>query len=72
MKTTALAIRALLMIVVGTTSLPWGAHGKIVHLSAPVMGFSTWNSFADDISETLILEVADAMTSSGLRAAGYS
>lgn len=71
---TARAVRALLVVVglASTTSVPWGVDGKIVHLSKPIMGFSTWNSFADDISETLILEVADAMQNSGLHSVGYS
>ena len=32
---------------------------------------STWNYFAQDINESLILEVADAMVSTGLRDAGF-
>eukprot|EP00937_MAST-01D_sp_MAST-1D-sp2_P008062 g8062.t1 len=36
------------------------------------MGFSTWNHFACDINETLIREVADALKTTGLQAAGYN
>ena len=32
----------------------------------------SWNTFRCDLSETLILEVADAMVASGLRDAGYT
>lgn len=37
----------------------------------PPMGWSSWNSFRNKISEDLILEIADAMDKSGLREAGY-
>jgi alpha-galactosidase len=37
----------------------------------PAMGWSSWNTFRCDLSEALILEVADALVSSGLRDAGY-
>jgi alpha-galactosidase len=35
------------------------------------MGWNSWNKFACDVSEQLIREIADAMVSSGLKAAGY-
>jgi len=38
----------------------------------PLMGWSSWNSFRVDISESLIREVAEAMATNGLREAGYS
>lgn len=37
----------------------------------PLMGWSTWNTFGLDISDTLILDVAKAMATNGLKAAGY-
>ncbi|MGA8620584.1 MAG: glycoside hydrolase family 27 protein [Candidatus Sulfotelmatobacter sp.] len=37
----------------------------------PVMGWNSWNKFGCDVSEKLIREVADAMISSGMHAAGY-
>lgn len=37
----------------------------------PPMGFNTWNTFGQDISDKLIRETADAMVSKGLRDAGY-
>lgn len=37
----------------------------------PPMGWSSWNTFRNHISEDLILEVADAMKASGLLEAGY-
>jgi alpha-galactosidase len=37
----------------------------------PAMGWNSWNKFGCSINETLIKEVADAMVSTGLAAAGY-
>ncbi|AQT67229.1 Alpha-galactosidase A precursor [Anaerohalosphaera lusitana] len=37
----------------------------------PPMGWMTWNKFQGDISEQLIMEIADAMVETGLRDAGY-
>ncbi|MGN0989669.1 MAG: glycoside hydrolase family 27 protein [Eubacteriales bacterium] len=37
----------------------------------PPMGWNTWNTFADKISEELIMQTADAMVSTGLKDAGY-
>jgi hypothetical protein len=37
----------------------------------PLMGWSSWNTFAVDISEDIILGVAKAMSTNGLKAAGF-
>lgn len=37
----------------------------------PPMGWSSWNTFRNKISEELILEIANAMSKSGLAEAGY-
>ncbi len=37
----------------------------------PPMGWNTWNTFGCNINEQLIREAADAMVSSGMKAAGY-
>ena len=37
----------------------------------PPMGWMTWNMFAGNISEQLIMEIADAMVATGMRDAGY-
>ncbi|HEX2854375.1 MAG TPA: glycoside hydrolase family 27 protein [Opitutaceae bacterium] len=37
----------------------------------PPMGWNSWNTFASDISESLIRETADAMIANGMRDAGY-
>lgn len=38
----------------------------------PPMGWNSWNKFACNVDEKLIRETADAMVSSGMKAAGYS
>ena len=37
----------------------------------PPMGWNSWNTFAENISEQLIFEMADAMVEKGYQAAGY-
>ena len=39
--------------------------------NTPPMGWNSWNTFAQNIDETLILESADRMVESGMRDAGY-
>ena len=38
----------------------------------PLMGWSSWNSFRVNISDALIVSVAEAMATNGLKAAGYT
>ena len=37
----------------------------------PPMGWNSWNTFGPNISETLIMEIADAMVEKGYKDAGY-
>src|SRR5262249_1391523 len=37
----------------------------------PPMGWNSWNKFGCDVSEALIRQTADAVVSSGMKAAGY-
>lgn len=42
------------------------------HLAlTPPMGWSSWNTFKKEPTETVIKQIADAMVSNGLKAAGY-
>src|SRR6188474_91158 len=38
----------------------------------PPMGWNSWNTFQTNISEKLVMETADSMVSSGMKAAGYT
>jgi alpha-galactosidase len=68
-------IAVLLAPLLGTTgSTAWGkAEGdRQAQLAlTPPMGWNSWNKFACNVSEQLIRETADAMVSSGMKAAGY-
>jgi len=48
-----------------------GAGGGMNNQSGPPMGWASWNSFAAKINLSVIKGQADAMASSGLKAAGY-
>ena len=43
----------------------------VASMRKPPLGFSSWNNVGMEVSAPMLLEVADAMTSSGLREAGY-
>lgn len=38
---------------------------------SPPMGWNSWNFFENTVSETIILEIADAMLANGMKDAGY-
>lgn len=38
----------------------------------PPMGWNSWNKFACDVNEKMLMEVADALVESGMRDAGYT
>lgn len=42
-----------------------------MYLTRPPMGFNTWNTFADKISDQLVREIADRMVSDGYLDCGY-
>ena len=49
----------------------FGERIKIMIKHLPPMGWNTWNTFAQNISEELILQSADAMVETGLKDEGY-
>jgi alpha-galactosidase len=63
LKSSALAIGFSLLILFAKSQQP-------VALTPP-MGWNSWNLFEEEVSEKLIREIADAMVSSGMAAAGY-
>jgi alpha-galactosidase len=72
--------RTALLAVLGVASLvaavPAAAAPSTVDkppiATTPPMGWNSWNKFGCDIDESLIRETADAMVSSGMKAAGYT
>jgi alpha-galactosidase len=66
--TTAAAVTAVLVAVPANAQAATPAPGPI---SAPPMGWNSWNRFGCNIDEGLIRSTADAMVSTGLRDAGY-
>ena len=63
LKSPALVVSFSLLILFAKTQQP-------VALTPP-MGWNSWNLFEEEVSEKLIKEIADAMVSSGMAAAGY-
>lgn len=60
----------LILILILFTSV--GHAQKFEELAkTPPMGWNSWNKFGCDINEKLVMEVADAMVSSGMKDAGY-
>ena len=54
-------------------TLNW--RGRLYPLDAsaplPPLGFNTWNAYHDNVDEVLVLAIADAFVSLGLKAVGY-
>jgi alpha-galactosidase len=48
------------------------AATPVVALTAPPMGWNSWNKFGCNIDENLIKQTADAIVSNGLRTLGYA
>jgi alpha-galactosidase len=76
MKTCQRALIAVLLMalpsaVTGPASGQREADHHAPLAPTPPMGWNSWNKFACDVSEQLIREMADAMVSSGMKAAGY-
>ncbi len=61
---------ALLSLFVSLSQFSFAASNSIL-ASTPPMGWNSWNKFECNINENLIRETADAMVSSGMKAAGY-
>ena len=43
-----------------------------LNTATPLMGWNTWNTYYDQVSEELIRSTADAMVDQGLLSAGYN
>src|SRR5512140_1933409 len=62
-----------LFLIVAAAFLVTGASAQKFDKLAttPPMGWNSWNKFACNVSESLIMGIADAMVSSGMKDAGY-
>jgi len=68
-----LAFLACLLVAISAALLPLAASAQTSASLAltPPMGWNSWNKFGCNVSDKLIREMADAMVSSGMQAAGY-
>jgi alpha-galactosidase len=64
-------LMAVVIGVVGLSSMCSARAQTEMLAPTPPMGWSTWNHFEHDISDALVRAQADAMVSSGMRDAGY-
>ena len=60
---------AIILLMAAACSPP--VETKVPDFEGPTMGWSSWNTYAINISDTLIMRQADAMVSTGLAEAGY-
>ena len=61
-----------LLLAVALPALPALAQKFEGLALTPPMGFNTWNTFASNINEVLVMETADTMVKNGMRDAGYN
>jgi alpha-galactosidase len=68
-----LAFLACLLVAISATLLarPVSAQSSAPLAQTPPMGWNSWNKFGCNVSDKLIREMADAMVSTGMQAAGY-
>lgn len=52
--------------------IPLAVYSQLCKSVPPIMGWSSWNTYRVNISESLIKKQADAMVARGLKDAGYS
>ena len=63
--------KTILLLAVGLVALTASAQKFDQLAKTPPMGWNSWNKYHCDVSETLIMGMADAMVSSGMKDAGY-
>jgi len=65
-------MKKTLICLAATVLLFGNAEAKKAAIKAPAMGWASWNQFGVKISDAVIKGQADAMATSGLKAAGFS
>ncbi len=61
----------ILLVVIASLSIGISAQKFDNLAKTPPMGWNSWNKFQCNVSETLIMGMADAMANSGMKDAGY-
>lgn len=64
-------MRALGLFVLFSFTFP-GLNAAPKLAQTPPMGWNSWNHFRREVSDKVVREIADAMVSSGMKAAGYT
>ena len=64
-------MKRILLIIVGLACVSASGQKFDQLALTPPMGWNSWNKFGNAINEELIRQTADAMVSSGMKAAGY-
>lgn len=65
-------MKKILLLIGMTISLVANAQKFQGLALTPPMGWNSWNTFATNINEKLVIEIADNMVSSGMKDAGYT
>jgi len=66
-------LRISLLALICCLALPASSSAQQASLAAtPPMGWNSWNHFGSRIDDQIVREQADAMVSSGMKAAGYT
>ncbi len=60
----------LVLILLLMLSMGWSAQAQ--RRTTPIMGWSSWNTYRVNISDTLIKRQADALVATGLKESGYT
>ncbi len=64
-------MKRLLCLMLGFVASAYAQKFEGLALTPP-MGFNTWNTFASNIDEFMVKEIADTMVKNGMRDAGYN
>ncbi|WP_308167934.1 NPCBM/NEW2 domain-containing protein [Catellatospora tritici] len=71
MRRLALLLAVALTAAIAPVGPPAQASTPVVQITAPTMGWNSWNRFGCNIDENLIRATADAIVAKGLDTAGY-
>ena len=69
--TAVLGTAGLAQVSVAQSATAAAAVPAVAQVSTPPMGWASWNTFAAKINASVIKGQADALASSGMKAAGY-